>query len=92
MFVSCYVHSSVTFEISGPGVCNFKFNEYTLRLCKDLFSSKKVTMAEWEPSAVVIVRIRVRTLLISLVWFEFLLLLVARASGLFASSEGYVCD
>ena len=25
MFVSCYVHSCVTTEISGPGVCNFKF-------------------------------------------------------------------
>ena len=25
MFVSCYVHSFVTFEISGPRVCNFKF-------------------------------------------------------------------
>ena len=25
MFVSCYVHSYVTTEISGPGVCIFKF-------------------------------------------------------------------
>ena len=25
MFVSCYVQSFVTSEISGPGVCNFKF-------------------------------------------------------------------
>ena len=91
MFVSCYVHSFVTSEISGPDVCNFKFScVYTL--CKDPISSKKVTMAEWERSAVVTVWIRVRTLLVSLVWFEFLLLQVARASGLFASSEGYICD
>ena len=25
MFVSCYVHSFVTYEIAGPGMCNFKF-------------------------------------------------------------------
>ena len=25
MFVSCNVRSCVTIEISGPGVCNFKF-------------------------------------------------------------------
>ena len=25
MFVSCNVRSCVTMEISGPGVCNFKF-------------------------------------------------------------------
>ena len=25
MFVSCYVHSCVTTEISGPGVSNYKF-------------------------------------------------------------------
>ena len=50
-------------------------------------------MAEWERSAVVTVWTRVRTLLVSLVWVEFLQLLVALASGLFASSEGlYLLD
>ena len=45
MFVSCNVHSCVATEISGPCMCNFKLKSiYTL--CRDLISSKKVTMAE----------------------------------------------
>ena len=46
-----------------------------ITLCKKQISSKKVTMAKWERSAVVTVQIRVRTLLVT--WFEFLLLIVA---------------
>ena len=42
-----------------------------------MISSKKDTMAEWERSAVVIVWFRVRILLVSIVWFEFLQFLVA---------------
>ena len=57
-----------------------------------MISPKKVTMAEWECSAVVTVWFRVQILLISLDWFEFLQFRVARASCLFASSEVYMCD
>ena len=49
-------------------------------------------MVKWKRSAVVTVWIRFRTLVISLDWFKFLLLLVAWASCLFASSERYMCD
>ena len=40
-------------------------------LANVLAGTKKVTMDEWERSAVVTVWIRVRTLLVSLVRFEF---------------------
>ena len=49
-------------------------------------------MAEWEHLAVVTVWIRVRILVGSHVEYGFLVLLVAWASVLFASSEGYMCD
>ena len=58
--------------------------------CKDEISSQKVTMAEWKRSAIVTVWFRVRTLLVSQVWIEFLQFLVARASDRFASSEGHM--
>ena len=67
------MYTVVTSEISGPGVCYFKFyycfSEYIL-LFKELISSKEVTMAGWERSAIVTVWFRVRIRLVSLVWFE----------------------
>ena len=55
----------------GPECAISSFREYIL--CEiTSFPSKKDTMSEWERSAVVIVWIRVRVLLVSLVWFEFL--------------------
>ena len=56
-----------------------------------MFSSQEVILAEWERSAVVTVWIRVRILMVSYVWFEFLHFRVAWTSDLFAPSKGYVC-
>ena len=50
------------------------------------------SMAEWAPSTIVIVWLMVRILAVSQVWFVSLQIRVARASDLFASSEGYMCD
>ena len=49
-------------------------------------------MAEWERSAAVTEWFKVRTLLVSLVWFEFLQFQVAWASGLFAPSDSVPKD
>ena len=76
-----------TLRFLGPTSAISSFIVYILQI-----SSKKVTMAELECSAVVTMRVRVRTLLVSIIWVEFLLLRVAWASSLFASSEGYMCD
>ena len=91
MFVSCNVRSCVTTEISGPGVCNFKF-QCIYTLCNHQISSTKDTMAEWERSTVVTARFRVRIQVGSLIGYGILLFLVVWASVLFASSEGYMCD
>ena len=70
MLVSSCVHNFVQFQVWA--------------LCKDRISSREVTMTEWERSPDVTVWFRVRILLVSLVWFEFLPFRVAWASDLFA--------
>ena len=61
-----------TLRFLGPTSAISSFIVYILQI-----SSKKLTMAEWKRSAVVTVWIRVRILLVSLVWFEVLQLPVA---------------